>query len=92
MVFTCIYIDIFSAGFYIKAERERNPCYGFHDYIKGLEKGIQNESEKMLLGQNTSHPVTMSMAVSMAVQELATDPHLYKVILLECWPTLTCGP
>lgn len=70
-----------SAGFYINAERERNPDYSYHDYIKGLEKGIQTESEKMLLGQNVSYPVTMKMAVSMAAQQLATDPHLHKVPL-----------
>ena len=68
-----------SAGFYINAERSRNPSYGFHDYLQGLESGIQSESEKMLLGHNPSFPVTMTMALSMATEQLASDPTLRKV-------------
>ena len=70
-----------SAGYYIDAERSRNPQYSFHDYIRGLESGIQAESEKMLGRQNISCPLTMAMAVSMAVQELNSDEHLRKVNL-----------
>ena len=70
-----------SAGYYINAERSRNPQYSFHDYIKGLESGIQAESEKMLGRQNISCPLTMAMAVSMAVHELISDEHLRKVNL-----------
>ena len=70
-----------SAGYYINAERSRNRQYSFHDYIKGLESGIQAESEKMLGRQNISCPLTMAMAVSMAVHELISDEHLHKVNL-----------
>ena len=73
------YLLLFSAGYYINAERSRNPRYSFHDYIKGLESGIQGESEKMLGRQNVSFPLTMAMAVSMAVHELISDNHLRKV-------------
>ena len=74
-----------SAGYYINAERSRNPEYCFHDYIKGLESGIQAESEKMLGRQNISCPVTMAMAISMAVHELVSDDHLRKVHSIFKW-------
>ena len=79
---TKILLHVCSAGYYINAERSRNPQYSFHDYIKGLESGIQAESEKMLGRQNISCPITMAMALSMAVQELISDDHLRKVNLM----------
>ena len=71
-----------SAGFYIAAERKRNPSYSFRDYLSGLEKGIQDESEAMLISQNLSYPVTMTMAITLTLQGLLEDPNLNKVCVL----------
>ena len=65
------YMFCFSAGFYIKSERTRNPNYGFVDYLKAWNHGLQEEGEKMLVQQNRSYPVTMRMAVTMATKQLA---------------------
>ena len=74
-----IMCSYFSAGFYIKSERSRNPEYGFVDYQKSWDHGLQEEGEKMLGLQNRSYPVTMKMAVTMAAEQLASDPALEMV-------------
>ncbi len=71
-----------SAGFYIHCERSRNSTYSFRHYLSGLEKGIQEEAEKMLMSENSNYPFTMTELTFTDVKVLSEDPVLRKVMNL----------
>ncbi len=71
-----------SAGFYVRCERSRNSAYSFRDYLSSLEKGVQEEAEKMLMSKNSSYPFTMTELTCADVKALSEDPVFHKVMNL----------
>ena len=68
----------------------RNPGFSYNDYLTGLEKGIQAESEKLLTTQNRSYPATMRTAVAMAARQLACDPIMEMVSCIPLYHLVYC--
>ena len=65
---------------YIYSERVRNPDYGYKDYVKQIDRGVHEESEKFMKSHTNSYPLTMTAALTMAIQKLVEkDLKLKKV-------------
>ena len=67
-----------SAGVYVRKVRNTNPNFGWEGYLKKLEEGKRELTEKELAKMNSVYPKSMTIAIKMAIETVMGSDHIMK--------------